>query len=131
MEGGLHASFEKMVLDADLLGMVTEFLNPLKVNEGTLALDAIREVGPGGHYFGAAHTKARYRNAFFAPMVSDWRNYETWEEAGSPTAYDRTNAIYKDKLENYHQPEMDQSAYDALVEFIAKRKEQGGVETDF
>ncbi len=131
MEGGLHASFEKMILDADLLGMVTEFLNPLQVNEGTLALDAIREVGPGGHYFGAAHTKARYRNAFFAPMVSDWRNYETWEEGGSPTAYDRTNAIYKDKLANYHQPEMEQSAYEALAEFIAKRKEQGGVETDF
>ncbi len=131
MEGGLHASFEKMILDADLLGMVTEFLNPLQVNEGTLALDAIREVGPGGHYFGAAHTKARYRNAFFAPMVSDWRNYETWEEGGSPTAYDRTNAIYRDKLANYHQPEMEQSAYEALAEFIAKRKEQGGVETDF
>lgn len=131
MEGGLHASFEKMVLDADLLGMVADFLTPLKVDEGSLALDAIREVGPGGHYFGAAHTKARYRNAFFAPMVSDWRNYETWEEAGSPTAYDRTNALYKEKLANYHQPPMDKDAYDALAEFVAKRKEQGGVETDF
>ena len=95
MEGGLHASFEKMVLDADLLGMVAEFLMPLKVDTGSLALDAMREVGPGGHYFGAEHTKARYRNAFFAPMVSDWRNYESWEEAGSPNAYDTTNRLYK------------------------------------
>jgi trimethylamine--corrinoid protein Co-methyltransferase len=88
MEGGLHASFEKMVLDADLLAMVSEFLTPVKVDPGELALDAIREVGPGGHFFGCAHTQARYRTAFFAPMISDWRNYENWREAGSPTAYD-------------------------------------------
>ena len=78
MEGGLHASFEKMVLDADLLGMVAEFLRPVVVNEAELALDAIREVGPGGHFFGCAHTMARYRGAFYAPMISDWRNYESW-----------------------------------------------------
>ena len=67
MEGGLHASFEKMVLDADLLDMVAEFLRPVVVNDEELALDAMREVGPGGHFFGCAHTQARYRNAFFAP----------------------------------------------------------------
>ena len=84
MEGGLQASFEKMVLDADLLAMVAEFLRPVTVDDGELALDAVREVGPGGHFFGCAHTQARYRNAFFAPMISDWRNYESWREAGAP-----------------------------------------------
>ena len=82
IEGGLVASFEKMVLDVDLLQMVAEFLTPLEVDDDTLALDAIREVGPGGHFFGAAHTLARYRTAFYAPMVSDWRNFESWREAG-------------------------------------------------
>ena len=76
LEGGLVASFEKMVIDADLLQMVAEFLTPLEVTPDTLALDAIREVGPGGHFFGCAHTQARFRTAFYAPMVSDWRNYE-------------------------------------------------------
>ena len=131
MEGGLHASFEKMVLDADLLGMVAEFLMPLKVDTGSLALDAMRDVGPGGHSFGAEHTKARYRNAFFAPMVSDWRNYESWEEAGSPNAYDTTNRLYKERLAHYHEPPMDAAAREALAEFVAKRKAQGGVATDF
>ena len=86
MEGGLQASFEKMALDADLLAMVAEFLRPLRVDEAELALEAMREVGPGGHFFGAEHTQSRYRTAFFPPMISDWRNYESWREAGSPTA---------------------------------------------
>ncbi|MBV9636570.1 MAG: trimethylamine methyltransferase family protein, partial [Methylobacteriaceae bacterium] len=104
MEGGLHASFEKMLLDADLLGMVGEFLTPLAVNDDTLAMEAIREVGPGGHYFGCAHTQSRYRTAFFAPMISDWRNYESWREAGSPTALDRAERIVAERLETYQPP---------------------------
>ena len=86
MEGGLHAGFEKVILDAELLGMVAAFLEPPVVDEETLGLDAMREVGPGGHFFGAAHTQARYRTAFHKPMLSDWRNWESWEEAGSPEA---------------------------------------------
>ena len=84
MEGGLHASYEKMILDAELLGMVAAFLEPVVVDEETLAFSAMEEVGPGGHFFGAEHTQSRYRTAFHKPMLSDWRNYETWEEAGSP-----------------------------------------------
>ena len=84
MEGGLHASYEKMILDAELLGMVEAFLEPVVVDEDTLAFAAMQEVGPGGHFFGAEHTQSRYRTAFHKPMLSDWRNYETWQEAGSP-----------------------------------------------
>ncbi len=131
MEGGLQACFEKMVLDADLLGMVTEFLRPVVVNEEELALAAVREVGPGGHFFGCAHTQERYRNAFFAPMISDWRNYESWREAGSPTAYDTANRLYKSKLAGYVAPAIEASRREELSAFVAKRKEQGGVETDF
>ena len=85
MEGGLVASFEKLILDAELLQMMGEFLQPLVVDEDSLALDAIREVGPAATS-GAAHTLARYEHAFYAPMLSDWRNFETWREAGALTA---------------------------------------------
>ena len=101
MEGGLQASFEKMALDADLLAMVAEFLRPLRVDEAELALEAMREVGPGGHFFGAEHTQSRYRTAFFSPMISDWRNYETWREAGSPTALDAAERIVADRLRDF------------------------------
>src|SRR5580692_3321141 len=131
MEGGLQASFEKMALDADLLGMVADFLRPVATDEGELAIEAMREVGPGGHFFGATHTQTRYRNAFFAPMISDWRNYETWREAGAPTAYDAAQRIYKERLRNYSPPPIEADRREALETFVARRKAEGGAPTDF
>ena len=131
MEGGLQASFEKMVLDADLLAMVADFLKPLRVDPEELALEAMKEVGPGGHFFGAAHTQSRYRNAFFAPMISDWRNYETWREAGAPTAYDTAERLYREKLEAYSPPAIEPERREALETFVARRKAEGGAPTDF
>ena len=83
LEGGLTASYEKLIIDAEMLQLMAEYLVPMEVNDDALALDAIKSVGPGGHFFGAAHTLDRYETAFYAPMLSDWRNFETWEEAGS------------------------------------------------
>jgi trimethylamine--corrinoid protein Co-methyltransferase len=131
MEGGLHAGFEKVILDAELLGMVDAFLEPLVVDDETLALDAMREVGPGGHFFGAAHTQSRFRTAFHKPMLSDWRNYETWEEAGSPQAPAKANAIWKELLAAYAPPVLDPAIRDELDVFVARRKAEGGVPTDF
>jgi trimethylamine---corrinoid protein Co-methyltransferase len=131
MEGGLQASFEKMALDADLLGMVADFLRPVATDEGELAIEAMREVGPGGHFFGAAHTQTRYRNAFFAPMISDWRNYESWREAGSPTAYDSAHRLYKQRLEHFVAPPIEPERLEALQAFVARRKAEGGAPTDF
>lgn len=131
MEGGLHTSFEKFVLDADILQMVAEFLTPVEVNRDSLALEAMREVGPGGHFFGCAHTQERYRTAFYPPMVSDWRNYESWEEAGSPTAYDRTEVLYRQLIESHENPPMDPAIAEELQAFVTRRTEAGGAPTDF
>ncbi len=131
LEGGLSASFEKTVLDVDLLQMVAEFLDPLVVDEPSLALDAVREVGPGQHYFGAAHTQARFRDAFYAPILSDWRNYESWREGGSPTAMDKAARVWKEALASYEQPPMDPAIAEELADFVARRKAEGGFKTDF
>jgi trimethylamine---corrinoid protein Co-methyltransferase len=131
MEGGLQASFEKMALDADLLAMVADFLKPVKVDLDELGFEAMQEVGPGGHFFGAAHTQSRYRNAFFAPMISDWRNYESWRESGSPSAYDTAEKLYKQRLEAYQAPAIEAERLAALEEFVARRKAEGGAPTDF
>ncbi|MGO4563859.1 trimethylamine methyltransferase family protein [Rhizobium sp. 2YAF20] len=130
-EGGLTASFEKFILDVDMLQMVAEFLTPLDVSEDALALDAVRDVGPGGHYFGTAHTLARYETAFYSPILSDWRNYETWTEAGRPTTYDHANRVFKDVLNRYEKPPLDPAIEEELDAFVAKRKAEGGVPTDF
>jgi trimethylamine--corrinoid protein Co-methyltransferase len=128
MEGGLVASFEKMVVDAEMLQMMAEFLQPIVVDEDTLALDAIREVGPGGHFFGATHTLARYETAFYAPMVSDWRNFETWHEAGAVDAAHKANRIWKQLLNEFTAPPLDPAIDEALKDFVARRKAEGGAQ---
>lgn len=131
MEGGLRASFEKMVLDADLLGMVQRFLEPIDFSEAGLAFDAVEDVGPGGHYFGTPHTLERFRDAFYSPMISDWRNFETWEEAGSPEAKEKMIELAKLFLDSYEEPPIDPDVRARLEEFKERRKAEGGVETDY
>jgi trimethylamine--corrinoid protein Co-methyltransferase len=131
MEGGLVASFEKFVLDCDLIQMVTEFLQPIEINEDSLAVDAIAEVGPGGHFFGSGHTLNRYTNAFYAPMVSDWRNHQQWNDAGRPEAWQKANHLYKQAMGDYQQPAMDAAIREELMSFVERRVREGGVATDF
>ncbi len=131
MEGGLQASFEKMVIDADLLHMVSAALDPIVVDEDSLALDAIAEVGPGGHFFGTAHTQARYRTEFYRPLISDWRNYETWQEAGSPDAAQKANQLVKLFLQEYQEPVMDEACKAELVDYVESRAAEGGVAVDY
>ena len=81
-EGGLTASFEKFIIDVEMIQHMMEFLRPIEVNEGELALDALGRVPTGGHFFGEPHTLERYSTAFYQPMLSNWQNYEAWQEAG-------------------------------------------------
>jgi trimethylamine--corrinoid protein Co-methyltransferase len=131
LEGGLRASFEKMVLDVDLLQMIQTFLSPLVVNDDELALEAIADVGPGGHFFGTQHTQDRYKDAFYSPLISDWRNFESWEEAGSPTADQKAAELVPTFLSEYVEPTMPEHVCDELDEFVARRVAEGGVATDF
>jgi trimethylamine---corrinoid protein Co-methyltransferase len=131
LEGGLVASFEKFVMDCDLIQMVKSFLQPIEINDDALGVEAIREVGPGGHFFGAQHTLARYSDAFYAPMVSNWSNNQQWDAAGRPDALQRSNALYKQALNEYTPPPMDEGVKDALDDFVNRRLREGGVATDF
>ncbi|WP_421695544.1 trimethylamine methyltransferase family protein [Aestuariivirga sp.] len=131
LEGGLVASFEKFILDCDLIQMVSEFMQPLETTEDALGVEAIREVGPGGHFFGAQHTLQRYTNAFYAPIVSDWRNNQQWLAAGKPEAWQKANAVWKQALADYQQPPIDDAVRDELNAFVDKRKAEGGAPTDF
>lgn len=131
LEGGLVASFEKFVLDCDLIQMVSEFLQPLEMTEDALGVEAIREVGPGGHFFGAQHTLQRYTNAFYSPIISDWRNNQQWMAAGKPEAWQKANSVWKQALADYQEPAIDQAVRDELDDFVERRKAEGGAPTDF
>ena len=103
-----------------------ETMMPIEVSDAAIGMEAMRDVGPGGHFFGTQHTLDRYETAFYAPMLSDWRNYETWVEAGSPDAATRANRLWKLILENYEAPELDPAIVEELDAYIARRKEEGG-----
>ncbi len=122
LEGGLTASFEKLILDAEMLQMMAEYLRPITVNDDEMALDAIAEVGPGGHHFGTSHTLARYESAFYSPILSNRQNFESWAEAGSIDAGKRAQAILKQLLQEYTQPELDPAIDEALVDYVDRRK---------
>ena len=124
LEGGLTASFEKLILDAELLQQMAEVLVPFPVDDESLGLDAIAEVGPGGHFFGTAHTLARFETAFYQPMLSDWRNFETWQEDGARTATERANRIWKQLLAEYVPPPLDPGAAEDLDAFVHRRKRE-------
>lgn len=124
LEGGLTASFEKLILDAEMLQMMRSFLDPIGVDEASLAVETIGEVGPGGHFFGTSHTLARFENAFYEPMLSDWRNFENWHESGAKTGTERANLIWKELLRTYEQPPLDPAIDAELEAFVARRKEE-------
>ncbi len=123
LEGGLTASFEKLIIDAEMLQMMAEYLRPIEVTEDELALDSIAEVGPGGHHFGTSHTLERYETAFYTPMISNRQNFEAWQESGSIDISARANALWKQLLREYEQPALDPAIDEELTEYVNKRKQ--------
>ena len=124
MEGGLTASFEKIILDVEMLQMMAETIKPIGVDATEIAegLKTIAGVPTGGHFFGTEHTLARYETAFYQPLISNWQNYENWEDAGSLTATQRATKLWQAALESYEQPPLDPDIAEALAAFVAKRK---------
>jgi trimethylamine--corrinoid protein Co-methyltransferase len=131
LEGGLCASYEKFIMDCETLQQMIVYMRPTAVNEGEIAFEAIKDVGPGGHFFGTAHTQERYETAFYKPFLSDWSNFENWEDRGAVQTPERANGIWKRILEEFEAPPIDPAIDEELQAFVAKRKEEGGAPTDF
>jgi len=122
LEGGLVASFEKFVMDADQLGALHKFAQGVSVDENAQAMDAIREVGPGGHYLGCAHTHANFKSAFWRSDVFDYKPFETWHEEGARDTQALAAARVEHLLETYQQPAMDPGIAEALAGYVAQKK---------
>ena len=133
LEGGLIASPEKFIMDCEILQQIQRYMQPELCATGPdeIALDAIRSVGNDGHFFGIQHTQDRYTTAFYQPFLSDWRNFEAWEAAGSVWTAQRAHQVYKDILAEYEAPPMDEAVREELEAFVARRKAEGGAPTDF
>ncbi|HKL56215.1 MAG TPA: trimethylamine methyltransferase family protein [Roseovarius sp.] len=122
LEGGLVAGFEKFVMDADQLGALHRFAEGIPTDENGQAMDAIREVGPGGHYLGCAHTQANFKKAFWRSDVLDYKPFETWHEEGERDTMLLANAKMHQMLTNYQQPALDPAISEALDTYIAAKK---------
>src|ERR1700756_2492695 len=121
LEGGLSASLEKIVVDAELLRNWAEILKPVSFSDDDLAVDAIKETAAGGHFFGAAHTLARYQSAFYRPLLSDWSNFENWRDAGSRSATERATGIWKKLPADYAPPPLDPAVSEAIAAYVGRR----------
>ena len=128
LEGGLTASYEKFIIDIEMMQMFAEVFHPFTVSVEDLALEAIKEVGPGGHFFGSEHTMERYKTAFYDPLVSDWQNYGSWIESGSKDSCERANALYKRTLNDYAPPPIAVEISEEIQEFVEQRIREGGVQ---
>lgn len=126
LDGLLSMSYEKFMLDADLCGALHAYLDGVRIDEDQLAVEAFAEVGPGNHFFGAAHTLAHYETAFWDSDLSDNEPFEKWQQAGSVDAATRANRLWKQRLAEYQAPELDLAKREALEDFVARRK--AGVE---
>ena len=133
LEGGLIASPEKFVMDCEVLQQLLRYMDPAicDTSDDGLGLDAIREVGHNGHFFGTQHTQDRYTTAFYQPFLSDWKNYEAWEAAGSIWTAERAHRTYKAILDEFEAPPMDEAIREELAAFVERRKAEGGAPTDF
>jgi trimethylamine--corrinoid protein Co-methyltransferase len=126
LEGGLTASFEKLILDVEILQNMMEILQPIDFSVDELGFDAIASVMSGGHFFGAAHTMQRYETAFYRPLLSDWSNHGAWVEAGSHDALERATTLWQKALQDYEQPKLDPAIREELDAFVAHRREEIG-----
>ena len=124
LEGGLSMGYEKFILDTDQANMIAVLLRGVDLSENALALDALREVGPGSHFLGAAHTLENFETAFYRSNVADNNSFEQWQQEGSLDAAQRANGIWKQMLREYEAPKLDPAIDESLVDFIRRRKSE-------
>ena len=122
LEGGLVSSFEKFVMDADQLGTLHHLARGVQIDENAQAMDAIREVGPGGHYLGCAHTQENFKAAFWKSDLLDYKPFETWEDEGARDTQALASVRVEKMLGDYQQPHLDPAIREALDAYVAQKK---------
>ena len=128
LEGGLVSSYEKYIVDIEILRMLKHEFKPLEVNEDSLAFGAHEEVGSGGHFLGAAHTLEHFRTCFYRPLLSSTENFDRWTKNGGADAAERAGRIAQETLDAYEQPPIDDAVRDGLRDYVARRRIELGDE---
>ena len=126
LEGGLVAGYEKFVVDVEILQMLQHEFTPLEIDEASMAFGAHEEVGHGGHFLGAMHTMERFRTCFYRPLLSSSENYERWMRNGGEDAAARAGRIWRERLEAYEPPPLDEGVRAELEEYVVRLARRAG-----
>jgi trimethylamine---corrinoid protein Co-methyltransferase len=126
LEAGLVSCYEKFIVDIEILRQLRHEFTPLEIDEESLAFGAHEEVGPGGHFLGAAHTLERFRECFYRPLLSSTENFERWKRNGGLDATARAAVIWKRMLQEYEQPPLDEAIRSQLAEYVVRRRAELG-----
>ena len=126
LEGGLVSCYEKFIIDIELLRMLQHEFTPLEIDEASLAFGAHEEVGAGGHFLGAMHTLERFRECFYRPLLCSTENFDRWTRNGGRDATERAGEIWRETLEEYEQPPMDDAVARGAQEFVMRRRAELG-----
>lgn len=126
LEGGLTLGYEKFITDLEALQSLAELCKPVSASEAEIGLEALAEVEPGGHFFAAAHTMARYETAFYPPLNADLGTHGAWVEAGQPSADHRATEIWQAKLRDYRQPAHGPEVADRMAPLVEYLSAKGG-----
>lgn len=126
LEGGLSFGYEKFINDIEALQMLAELASPVPDDDGAFAMEALAEVPPGGHFFAAAHTMARYETAFYPPLVADLSNFGTWAGKGAQTSAERATGIWQGVLADFHPPARGGEVAERLAPLLDRRRREGG-----
>ena len=122
LEGGLVASFEKFVMDADQLGTLHKMSLGVSSDDNGQAMNAIQEVGPSGHYLGCEHTQDNFKSAFWRSDLFDYKPFETWHEEGARDTYALAEERVEQQLATYQQPYLDPAILASLEEYVSDKK---------
>jgi trimethylamine---corrinoid protein Co-methyltransferase len=126
LESALVSCYEKFVIDVEMLRMLYEVFQPLKVDEEALAFSAHQEVGQGGHFLGAVHTLERFRDCFYRPLVSSTENYERWARNGGNDTAARASEVWRKTLDEYEEPPMEDDLRAELKAYVDRRRTELG-----
>lgn len=126
LEGGLTISYEKFIMDLEVCQTIAQAMKPVEATEDATGFDAIAEVKPGGHFFEAQQTMARYSSQFYEPLIRDWTNFGQWEEAGGLQTVEQAHAMWKRTLAEFTPPQLAPDRSEALTEFVERRIREGG-----
>ncbi|MEX3007720.1 trimethylamine methyltransferase family protein [Hoeflea sp. TYP-13] len=126
LEGGLTISYEKFIMDLEVCQTIAQAMKPVEATEDAIGFEAIAEVQPGGHFFEAQQTMARYSDQFYEPLIRDWTNFGQWEEAGGLQTVEQAHTMWKQIIRDFEPPALPQDRLDAITDFVERRKREGG-----